>query len=183
MQCKDRRKLRTRQENVSAKLFFCCVGAEKRFSMGEIVLLHVAHTCRQRHPAELSPLIGALTAPLQIVVLPHAAVGFHLEGVQVIHRSLHLPDIADAHQRTPEILHIEKVPTVVGGLRLTHMNHLMVLQRIETAVEFVGILLRACEDMPEDGNARVSLPAPEAAHRGLHVAHAGRPRCTEDHQQ
>ena len=127
--------------------------------------------------------MGSLAATLQIVFFPHPAIGFHLEGIQVVHRSLHPPDVADAHQRAPEILHVEEQPTIMRGLSLAHVDHLMVLQRVEGGIEPVGIFLRTREDMAEDGNARKTLPAPEAAHRGLHVAHAGRPRCTEDHHQ
>ena len=54
-------------------------------------------------------------------------------------------------------------------LRLSEVDHLVVLQRVEPAVQMVGYLVATGEDIPEEGERRVILPLPPPRHGGRHI--------------
>ena len=139
--------------------------------LADAVTLDEVLALAELHAGEGSPLAGSAVATMvEIVQVVLVAVGFYLEGIEIIDGVFHLSEIAQGPQGIPEIEGIEAEPRVASRLRLAQVNHLVVLECAELAVEMVGHGLLAGKDMAKHGHGGKAFAPPQTAHLGRHVA-------------
>ena len=137
----------------------------------DAVLTDVFGPLTEFHTGKAAPLARPLFATMvEIVQVVLVAVGFYLEGIEIIDGVFHLSKIAQGPQGVPEIEGIEAEPRVARRLCLAQVNHLVVLECAELAVEMVGHGLLAGKDMAKHGHGGKAFAPPQTAHLGRHVA-------------
>ena len=145
---------------------------------------YVAEPFGKLHTGKTAPLAGTLIATIVgIRKVAGMSVGFHLERIQVIGGVACLAQIAQSRKRIPEIKPIEAKPRVMCILRLTQMDHLVVLGVGKSGIQPICIVLLGSKNMAEHRYRGIPFPTEQTVHGGRHVDNGVRPRRPENERE